>query len=107
MLWFATNWLPGDGAPLGSFLLAVFALFAFVRFRPGDEAPDELPGLFRLDALAMSERIAWAAAAAVAVLTFILVRMDGYGTQSIVVLGVLGAFFMLVARREAVFDSFP
>ena len=107
LIWFVTVWRSGDGKVLGIYLLAVFALFVFVRFRPGDEAPDELPGLFHLDALEMSERIAWAAAAAVAVLTFILVRMDGYGTQSIVVLGVLGAFFMLVARREAVFDSFP
>jgi uncharacterized membrane protein len=107
LIWFTSVWRPGEGTVLGIYLLAVFALFVFVRFRAPDEAPDELGVLFRLDALAPSERIAWAAGAAVAVLGFILVRMDGYGTQSIVVLGVLCALFLAVARREAVFDDFP
>lgn len=107
LIWFASVWRPGDGTVLGIYLLAVFALFVFVRFRTSDEAPDEWPGLFGLEALARPEGIAWISGAAVAVLTFILVRMDGYGTQSIVVLGVLCAFFMVVARREPVFDGFP
>ncbi|MEE8562837.1 MAG: DUF2339 domain-containing protein, partial [Alphaproteobacteria bacterium] len=112
LFWFASVWRPGDGVPLGIYLLAVFALFVFVRFRPSDEAPDdeapdESPGLFGLEALARPEGIAWISGAAVAGLTFILVRMDDYGTQSIVVLGVLCAFFMVVARREPVFDGFP
>jgi uncharacterized membrane protein len=103
VLWLGIAWRPGDALPLGSFLLALAGLFLFVLPREADPpttgwnplAVDWLgPGL-----------IARAAAAAVALLILMLVRVDGYGGTSLGVLAVLALAYLVIARRCAVFEA--
>ena len=104
LVWFAGIWSAGDAVPLGAYLVLLAALFLGVRHGRG--ASIELVTWKRWFApLALPEQVAWGAAAAVAVLTFILVRMDGYGPTSLGALFVLACLFLAAGYREAVFDA--
>jgi len=105
ILWFAVSWHPGDTPILAIYLLATVALFVLVRH--GFTVPQGAPGdswLTRFGAVPHTDRLVWSAAVAAAVLTFVLVRVDGYGAVSLIALALLGAFMLVVARREANLD---
>ncbi len=104
VLWFAAAWLAGDALPLGLYLVLLCGLFLFVRH--GQGATVELvTWRHGLATLAVPEQVAWGAAAAVSVLTFMLVRSDGYGVVSLLALAALACLFIVVGYREAVFDG--
>ena len=104
-LWLVAGWQAGDALALGGFLIAALYLFVFLRRRlaPGPPAPNPWRAFL---AMAPPDRLAWLAAIAVAVLIYAMVRQDGYGVVSLILLGVLAASFMVIGRREPVFDGF-
>ena len=104
LLWYAGAWSAGDALPLGLFLVALSGLFYLVR--RGRHATVELvtwPRGFAV--IPTPDRVAWGAAAVVALLAFMLVRMDGYGPTSLGVLAALCALALAAGDREAVFDA--
>jgi uncharacterized membrane protein len=103
LLWFAVSWHPGDTPILAIYLLAVLALFVLVRHGFPVPAPAD-SWLTRLGAVPQTDRLVWSAAVAAAILTFVLVRVDGYEAVSLIALALLGAFMLVVARREANLD---
>lgn len=104
LLWFAAAWIAGDALPLGLYLVLLGSLFLF--FRHGQGATLELVTWRRgLATLAVPEQVAWGAAAAVTLLTFMLVRTDSYGAVSLLALAALAGLFIVVGYREAVFDG--
>ena len=94
LLWLATAWQARDAAVIGGYLLLVFGSFVFIRWRPPASGTD----------ITAADRIALAAAIAVAGLMFLVIRMDGYEVASLVTLIALCAAYMTVGRREGVFD---
>jgi uncharacterized membrane protein len=103
LLWFAAFWSPGDTAALGSYLVLICGLFLLIR--RGRDGSVELVAWPRgFAGLDLPDQVAWMAAAAVAGLAFILVRLDHYGTVSLVTLGVLAVLYLAAGYREAVFD---
>jgi uncharacterized membrane protein len=104
LLWFAGLWVPADADPIGIFLILLFGLFLLVRH--GHGATVELVTWRRgFLGLPAPEVLAWGAALTVAVLVFILVRMDSYGATSWLVLAVFSVVAMIMGYREAVFDA--
>ena len=96
VLWFGGLWQPGD-AP---------ALALFLHLRAGGAGRDAVvtaaEGWGRLD---QPERLAWAAALAVAAFAFMLVRDDGYGWASLGALVALTLLYGNSAWREPGFDG--
>ena len=104
LLWFAGFWAPSDADPIGVFLILLYGLFLLLRHGRG--ATVELVTWRRgLLGLPAPEVLAWGAALAVAVLVFVLVRMDAYGATSWLVLAAFAVSTMIVGYREAVFDA--
>jgi len=106
LIWYLFAWEAGDVYILGAFLLVTGALFVLVRHVWGP-APPDLPGVPWPWLLPPAERIAWIALAAMAMLIFMLVRMDNYGVASLAVMAIAAAAAMLHARREPTFDGIP
>ena len=104
LFWFAGFWVPADAPPLGLYLLVLCGLFLLVRHGRGAsvELVNWRTGPLDLD---VPERVAWAAALAVAGLVFIFVRLDGYDVASWVVLVAFVILCLGVGYREAVFDT--
>lgn len=104
---FAEYGRPQDAEAIGAFLLAAAALALFVP-APGllDRDPpawdDILEG--RLPASAV---LAWLTMLLVAVFVFVLLRMDSYGTTSIVFLALFAILCLYTGRRAASFDGLP
>jgi len=94
LLWYAAAWSDGDGAVLALYLAALFAAAWFGRPRRTDEALAPAPA----DVLFLC------AAGTVAVLLYILLRLDGYGTAGLLALVLFAAATLALARREAVLD---
>ena len=103
-IWFLTHHSTRDLVPVGGYLLLVAGIFLFLRHRTRDssDAGDARPGIRFLP---LPDAAGWLAATVVAVLFFPLVRMDGYGTGSLVLLGLLGVFYLVAGRREQIFDG--
>jgi uncharacterized membrane protein len=101
-IWYAVAWEATDAPVLGIYQLLVAALFTFVR-RDAERAADASVRPFGLD---VPEQVAWVGAVVTAVLTLILVRVDAYGTVSLVALGALIALYFVAGRRDARFDGF-
>ena len=111
LLWFVTQFGPGDAAPVGAYVLALAALYLFLVPVTAEEAPSP-PADAGWDeklyaALGAGGSAAWAAGAIAAWLAFVILRMDHYGVVSLIVAGLLGALFMFAARRDARFDLMP
>ena len=104
-LWLVVGWQSGDALALGGFLIATICLFVFLRPRlaPGPPQPTVWR---RFLAMSPPDRLAWLTAIAAAVLMYAVVRQDGYGVVSLAALGLLAASFMVIGRRESVFDGF-
>ena len=104
LIWFVAAWRPGDGVAVGLFLLLLAGAFLLVRHGRG--ASIELVTWQKgFKALAKPELVACCAAAVVAVLTFVLVRVDGYQTASLMTWAALAILFLAIGYREAVFDA--
>lgn len=106
LVWYLFAWEAGDVYILGAYLLLSGALFVLVRHVWGPQPPD-LPGVPWPWMLPPAERVAWTALAVVAILIFILVRMDGYGVASLAVMAGAIGLSLLHARREPAFDGIP
>ncbi|MFQ5973713.1 MAG: DUF2339 domain-containing protein, partial [Alphaproteobacteria bacterium] len=107
LVWFVGPWQASDAAIVGSFALAVLLAFALVRHDAASLAEAMPPPVYRLDRFPLPERIAAVAAVAMAVVVFVLVRVDGYGPVSLVTLTAFGGATLVLARREAIFDALP
>lgn len=104
VLWFVVAWTPADAIPVGGYLVALAAAFLLVRH--GLARPSRPAGWWaEMRALTLPEEIAWAGASAAAILMFMMVRNAAYSTSSLVLLGVLACLFLVIGRREAVFDG--
>jgi len=104
LLWYAVAWEPADAPILAVYQLLVVGLFLFVRQDLGVPVRDN-GSLLGWRHLSVPDQVAWVAAASVAVLTFTLVRVDGYETLSLIALGVMAALYMFTGRRDARFDG--
>lgn len=103
-LWFVTHYAPHDLLPVGGYLLLVAGLFLFLRHY--SETSARAGGARKeFGLLPLPELAGWIAACLVALLMFPLVRNDAYGTGSLVLLGMLCAFYMGTGRRQPVFDG--
>ena len=107
LLSFVNVGLPNDAQAIGTFLLVVAALNLFVP-APGlldQDAPawaDVLEG--RIGAPAV---MAWLSMLLVAAFVFVLLRMDSYGTTSLVVLALFAMLCLYTGRRAPAFDALP
>jgi uncharacterized membrane protein len=107
VLSFATYGRPQDAEAIGAFLLAVAALGLFVPApdlldRDAPAWDDVLEG--RLPASAV---VAWLTMVLVSVSVFVLLRMDSYGSTSLVVLALFAILCFYMGRRAPSFDTLP
>ena len=103
--WFVTAWSASDALPMSVYILGLAALFVTPRRDAGEAAPLAAPSWFA--GLAAQDRLTWGAAAVMALLTFALLRMDGYGTISLVTLGLLSLAYLALGRWLPVYDGLP
>ena len=107
LLWFGAAWQAGDAYFVGSYLLALGALFLLLRHPLAPDGSDsDLPRPFDWEAFRTSELIAAIAVLLTGVLIFALVRMDHYGAASLAIAGIGVAGMLAAARREPAFDAF-
>lgn len=98
-LWLAFVWQPGDGLVLGPYLILLAAVFLLLRTLPSSA---DLPrGLSAVQALL----VPWLAAVVVSLLMFALVRVEGYGTTTLVCAAVLVAGLLAAERRDQDLDG--
>ena len=98
-LWFTTRWMPADAPVLGVYLVALAALFLYVRPVVGTERR------FRLGILVRhADAFLWTSATVVATLIFVLVRVDGYAPVSLAFLAVTSALFLHAGYRTERYD---
>lgn len=103
-VWFAGGiWKPGDALPIGVFLVLTAAAFIATMRREGAPVP-ALTWQDRISLLIMPEGVVYGATSVIALLVFMLVRMDGYGTTSLVVLAVIALLYLLAGRRDPAHD---
>lgn len=98
-VWFGGHWQSGDLLPLTIHMIALLAMAIAIRFenlRAGNDTPNH-----PLDFGEMSppEHFVIGTALAVSILVFSLVRIDGYGTESLIVFGVVATAFVAIALR--------
>lgn len=98
LLWLAALWQAGDAPALGSYLVALAVLFAALRYRSASTGE-------RFFSTAAPDIIAWAGAAATALLGFILLREDFYGPAALIAAFALTAVYLAAAWREAALEG--
>ena len=104
-IWLAAFWHPGDAGPVGTYLLALCALYLFVSPIEGREpAAGFMAFLQEADSAAIA---GWGAAIGAAVLLFGLLRMDSYGNVSLLAVGGFSALSFVAGRRLAEFEAMP
>lgn len=98
-LWLVAMWRAGDLIPTAIHLLAMFAMAMAVRYE--DFAAPRTPLLqpFGFAELSDHESFVAAAGAVLAAMTFAVVRIDGYGTESLIVGGVVMVLLTGIAWR--------
>ncbi len=104
LLWYTAAWEPADAPILAIYQLLTVCLFLFVRRDVGMPERDGDVG-FGWRGLSVPDQVAWAAGAAVGVLTFTLVRVDGYEAASLIALGAIILLYMFAGRRDPRFDG--
>ena len=107
ILSFVTYGQPTDAAAIGTFLLAATALALFVPApglltRDPPSGNDLMEG--KVDAPAVT---AWLSTVAMAAAVFVLLRMDSYGSTSLVVLALFAILCLYTGFRAAWFDTLP
>ncbi len=104
LLWFDRNWSAPDVVPIGLFILLVTA--AFLATAPAAGAAGRPDGWSaEIRSLPPSATVAWVAPCLLAVVVFALVRMDAYGTPSLVFLVLFAGLLMLTGWVDARFDG--
>ena len=98
-LWFGTRWSPADAPVFGVYLVALTALFLYVRPVVGTERHLRLGVLVR-----QGDAFLWTSAGAIAVLIFALVRIDGYESVSLAFLAAASALFLHAGYRAQRYD---
>ena len=99
VLWFSTQWHPTDAPVLGVYLVALAALFLYVRPVVGTERRFKLEILLR-----QADAFLWVSAVAISTLIFALVRVDGYAPVSLTVLAVASGLFLHAGYRAERYD---
>ncbi len=99
LVWMGTQWSPGDALPVALHLIATLALFAAPRWEALVGDGDGTPGPLDVTALSPPQALALATGTAVAVLSFVLVRMDAYGGVSLVAFALIAATLAVAAFR--------
>jgi uncharacterized membrane protein len=107
LLSFVTYGQPNDAAVIGIFMLVVAALTLFLPApdlldRPAPSWDDVLEG--RIGAPAA---MAWLTLVLMAVFVFVLLRMDSYGSTSLVVLALFAILCLCTGFRAPSFDTLP
>ncbi len=104
LLWVLFSWTDGDAVATGIYLVALAALIFFVAdpVDPSDEpAPSDTPwpavGAF-------VARIGGAGAVAIAMLVFVLIRVDSYGPASLASAAAVAVLYGYVARARGELD---
>jgi len=100
--WMSRIWLPGDAVPVGLFIVALAALYLFVR--PSVQMPAAKPATLR--GYALADIVAWSGGIAAAILAYALVRMAGYNDASLVLAALLVVVFLTASYRDAGLDRF-
>ena len=95
VLWFRMWWIPVDVPVLGSYLVALAALFLYVR--PVVDTERRVGIGIRIR---HTDAFLWVSAVAIAALVFSLVRIDGYERVSLTFLAVASALFLHAGFRE-------
>ena len=98
-LWFNMRWIPVDAPVVGSYLVALAALFLYVRPVVGTGRLVGLGARIR-----QTDAFLWVSAAAIATLIFSLVRIDGYESVSLTVVVVASALFLHAGYRTDRYD---
>jgi uncharacterized membrane protein len=105
-LWMAGGWHAGDEYPLGAFLIFSAAAFAFVRH--GWESADSGPTwLDTIRTLHQPERVVWIAGGVIAFLVLEAAHAANFSDAALVLAGIVAVLYMLMGRRDAVFDGLP
>ena len=107
LLWLIDPYSQEDAPVQAAYLLLTSALFVFARYRTPEDAYDVTLSWSALVSLPTAIKQAWVTALLTALLIFALIRVDGYGTPVLIVLGLLTLLWLVVGRREAVFDILP
>jgi len=98
VLWMAGGWHAGDEIPLGA--------FAFVRH--GWESTDTGPTwLDTIRTLHAPERAVWIAGGVIALLVLGAAQAAHFSTAALILAGIVAVLYMLMGRRDAVFDGLP
>jgi len=103
LLWFARTWQPGDIYIIGAFDLALMAVFMMSRRAFWSPKKGFIPFREFFIVAPLADKVAWAAAALVAILLILLVKEDQYSTSSLIFFGAFCLFSGAVARRESNF----
>lgn len=105
VLWMVDQWHNLGAPAVGGYLTVTVILFTYV---PAGLARHGTAVGWRhsLWSLPRPALLAWAASAAMLVLSLLLTWVDDFGTGSVVWAGLLGAVLMITGRRDVTFDAF-
>ena len=100
VLWLVAQWTPADAPVLGGYLVALAALFLYVRPVVGAERRVRI-GIPVLQ----TDAYLWVSATVIAMLVFSLVQVDGFGPVSLVTsLRTMSALFLHSGYRAERYD---
>lgn len=97
--WLGAAWSPGDVLPVGLYLLLA-SLGLLLATNESEPSSSRRPWFRRVSIPTEPEWIAWLSVAAFTLLVFALVRSDGYGTLSLVILGLYVALLLGIGRWQ-------
>lgn len=103
LIWLLSEFSPSDAPLIGTFVLAAAAVFQLARKNyPQTETPLTSPSA--IPEMHPWERVGWIGLLAIGLLLFVFVRVNSYGTVSLITLAgfVLGSLY--ISRREKIFD---
>jgi uncharacterized membrane protein len=104
LIWFIGGWQAGDAVVVGPYLLLTAALYLLIPLPARTGALDTQKTFAESLVPALRYPLALTAALATALLVFILVRVDSYGTVSLTAAAMLTFLYFFAARREAFLD---
>lgn len=103
--WFDRFWHSDDLLPMSLHMVALLAMAFAVRFETLHAGNNRLGHPFDFREMFPAELLAMGTALGVSVLAFSQVRMDGYGTGSLIVIGLIAATLVAAAFRMKNLES--
>ena len=107
LVWYLGAWQRVDVPMIAIFLCLLMAFFVTARHGVASLATEESPVLRGWKDLKHLDWVVTACALAVAVLLFMLIRLERYGPVSLTALGLMVAYFLYNARRVASLAALP